>query len=187
MGKPGLSLIAVPEVDLAVRLHEFGPLPEGVRKAFIETVSTYAVEGQDLYALDDPGVRVVFQDSGFDELVETVRQPAGSCTHQTANLSAGSALAATTRPVASAAWTWDHALGQIDPSSGNLVHGLALSHGCRSTIHTINLGTSTPLNRRWEVLSCSSDKPYQRAVSLIKELDSGHVHARGLTAPPAAP
>ncbi|MBR8186563.1 hypothetical protein C6Q14_27185 [Burkholderia ambifaria] len=73
VAKPGLSLSTVPEVDLAVRLHEFGLLPEEVRKAFVETVSTYAVEGEDLYALDDPGVRSVFQDSEFDELVETVR------------------------------------------------------------------------------------------------------------------
>lgn len=73
LAKPGLSLSAVPEVDLAVRLHEFGLLPEEVRKAFVETVSTYAVEGDDLYALDDSGVRSVFQDSEFDELLETVR------------------------------------------------------------------------------------------------------------------
>ncbi|ABB05644.1 hypothetical protein [Burkholderia lata] len=73
VAKPGLSLSAVPEVDLAVRLHEFGLLPEEARKAFVETVSTYAVEGEDLYALDDPSVRSVFQDSEFDELVEAVR------------------------------------------------------------------------------------------------------------------
>lgn len=73
LAKPGLSLSAVPEVDLAVRLHEFGLLPEEVRKAFVETVSTYAVEGDDLYALDDSGVRSVFQDSEFDELLETVK------------------------------------------------------------------------------------------------------------------
>jgi hypothetical protein len=73
VAQPGLSLSAVPEVDLAVRLHEFGLLPEETRKAFVETVSTYAVEGEDLYALDDPGVRSVFQDSELDKLVEMVR------------------------------------------------------------------------------------------------------------------
>ena len=72
--KPGLSLSSVPEVDLAVRLHEFGLLPEEARKAFVETVSTYAVLGEDLHALDDLGVRSVFQDSEFDELLETVRK-----------------------------------------------------------------------------------------------------------------
>jgi len=49
----------------------------------------------------------------------------------------------------------DHALGQIDPDSGNLVHGLPLSQACRLTIRTINLGASTPLARRWEVPSYS--------------------------------
>jgi hypothetical protein len=73
VAKPGLSLSAVPEVDLAVRLHEFGLLPEETRKAFVETVSTYAVQGKDLHALDDLGVRSVFQASEFDELLETVR------------------------------------------------------------------------------------------------------------------
>ncbi|OZI72315.1 hypothetical protein [Bordetella genomosp. 12] len=73
VAKPGLSLSVVPEVDLAVRLHEFGLLSEEVRKAFVETVSTFAVEGEDLYALNDPGVRSVFQDSEFHELVERVR------------------------------------------------------------------------------------------------------------------
>ncbi|MGW8304704.1 MAG: nSTAND3 domain-containing NTPase [Achromobacter pulmonis] len=73
VAKPGLSLGAAPEVDLAVRLHELGLLPEETRKAFIETVSTYAVEGDDLYALDDPGVRSVFQNGELDELVEAVR------------------------------------------------------------------------------------------------------------------
>jgi hypothetical protein len=73
VAKPGLSLSAVPEVNLAVRLHEFGLFPEEDRKAFVETVSTYAVDGEDLYALDDPGIRSVFQDNEFDELEEAVR------------------------------------------------------------------------------------------------------------------
>lgn len=73
VAEPGLSLSFVPEVDLAVRLYEFGLLPEEVRKTFVETVSTYAIEGEDLYALDDPGIRSVFQVSEFDELLETVK------------------------------------------------------------------------------------------------------------------
>ena len=73
VAKPGLSLSVVPEVDLAVRLHGFGLLPEEARKAFVDAVSTYAVQGEDLHALDDPGVRSVFQDSEFEELVDTVK------------------------------------------------------------------------------------------------------------------
>jgi hypothetical protein len=73
VSEPGLSLSAVPEVDLAVRLHGFGLLPEGSRLKFIETVGNYAIEGKDVHALDDAGVHNVFTESEFDELVETVR------------------------------------------------------------------------------------------------------------------
>lgn len=73
VAKPGLSLSVVPEVGLAVRLNGFGLLPDETRKAFIETVSTYAIEGEDLHALDDPGVQSVFKDGEFDELIKTVR------------------------------------------------------------------------------------------------------------------
>ncbi|MBS75982.1 MULTISPECIES: nSTAND3 domain-containing NTPase [Comamonadaceae] len=73
VSKPGLSLGAVPEVDLAVRLHEFGLLPEENRRQFVENVSNYAIAGEDTYALKDAGVRSVFTEEEFDELVEAAR------------------------------------------------------------------------------------------------------------------
>lgn len=73
VSKPRLSLSAVPEVDLAVRLHEFGLLPEENRRQFVENVSSYAIAGEDTYALKDAGVRSVFTEEEFDELVEAAR------------------------------------------------------------------------------------------------------------------
>jgi hypothetical protein len=73
VSEPGLFLSAVPEVRLAVRLHEFGLLPEDMRKKFIATVSGYAVEGKDLYALKNSGIRRVFQDHEFEELLLRVQ------------------------------------------------------------------------------------------------------------------
>lgn len=73
VSKPGLSLSTVPEVDLAVRLHEFGLLPEENRRQFVEKVSSYAIAGEDTYALKDSGVRSVFTDREFEALMEIVR------------------------------------------------------------------------------------------------------------------
>jgi energy-coupling factor transporter ATP-binding protein EcfA2 len=70
---PGLMLDAVPEVRLAMRLHEVGLLPEDKRKQFVETVSNYAVEGQDAAALNDEGIRLMFTIDEFDELGRRVR------------------------------------------------------------------------------------------------------------------
>lgn len=73
VSEPGSSLSFSPEVDLAVRLHGFGLLPEDSRKKFVVTVSNFAIEGDDVLALDDDGIRGIFTDSEFDELVEAVR------------------------------------------------------------------------------------------------------------------
>jgi len=71
--KPGLFLDTVPEVRLAERLQEFGLLPEENRRMFIDTVSNYALEGEDAGALDDEGIRTLFADDEFEELVRRVR------------------------------------------------------------------------------------------------------------------
>lgn len=73
VSRPGLFLDVVPEVQLAQRLHEFGLLPEDKRRKFVETVSRYALEGQDAKALDDKGIRTLFTDDEFDDLVLRVR------------------------------------------------------------------------------------------------------------------
>jgi len=73
VSKPGLSLSVVAEVDLAVRLHSYGLLPETNRTEFIGAVRSYALEGRDMHALDDPGIRSVFTEEEFDELVKSLR------------------------------------------------------------------------------------------------------------------
>lgn len=73
VSEPGLFLDTVPEVRLAKRLHEFGLLPEGARTKFVETVSNYALEGQDADALDDEGIQSLFKGTEFEELVQKVR------------------------------------------------------------------------------------------------------------------
>jgi hypothetical protein len=47
-------------VDLAIRLHEFGLLPEDYRRVFVETVTSYALEGEDLHALESLEIQSVF-------------------------------------------------------------------------------------------------------------------------------
>jgi len=71
--RPGLFLNSSSEVALAVRLHEFGLLPEENRRIFVQAVSAYAVSGEDEYALDDEDIRSVFTDAEFDALIARVR------------------------------------------------------------------------------------------------------------------
>lgn len=70
---PGLSLRYSTEVDLAVRLFDLGLLPEESRRSFVEALGAYAISGEDVYALEDEGIRRVFTDSEFDSLVSRVR------------------------------------------------------------------------------------------------------------------
>jgi hypothetical protein len=58
--KPGLFLSSVSAVDLAIRLHEFGLLPEEHRRKFVETVTAYAIDGEDLYATESERIQRVF-------------------------------------------------------------------------------------------------------------------------------
>ena len=72
VSEPGLYLNAVSEVGLAVRLFEFDLLPEEHRKRFINTVSDYAIQGEDLDALDSADIKLLFTDREFKDLLEKV-------------------------------------------------------------------------------------------------------------------
>ncbi len=71
--RPCLRLSSSTEVDLAMRLHEFGLLPEENRKTFVQALSAYAISGEDVYALDAEGIRGVFTDAEFDALIARIR------------------------------------------------------------------------------------------------------------------
>lgn len=74
IAEPGLFLHAAPEVRLAQRLHEFALLPEENRKRFVETVSNYALDGEDASALGDDRIRSLFTDDEFKEFVQRIRK-----------------------------------------------------------------------------------------------------------------
>ena len=71
--RPGLLLSSSSEVAIAMRLHEFGLLPEENRKIFVQAVSAYAISGEDVYALDNEGIRSLFTDAEFDALIASIR------------------------------------------------------------------------------------------------------------------
>lgn len=70
---PGLMLEVVPEVPLAIRLHEFGLLPEEQRKAFVASASNFALEGRDASALTNDGIRSLFTDHEYAEMIDRLR------------------------------------------------------------------------------------------------------------------
>jgi len=70
---PKMQLSFSTEVRVVVRLWELDLLPQDARKAFVETVSGYAVDGDDVYALESAGIREVFTNDEFQHLVQTVR------------------------------------------------------------------------------------------------------------------
>jgi hypothetical protein len=73
VAKPGLRLSAVSEVDLAIRLHELGLLPETVRAAFVSSVTDYAFRGEDLYAVENLRIQSVFAAAELAEFRFSVR------------------------------------------------------------------------------------------------------------------
>jgi hypothetical protein len=73
ISKPGLFLDSVSEVGLAIRLHEFGILPEKYRQEFVTTVVTYAIDGEDFYALKNLRTQSVFTSAELSAFRERVR------------------------------------------------------------------------------------------------------------------
>ena len=70
---PGLYLHAVNEVDVAIRLYEFGLLPEAHRQKLVAQVSEYAIEGEDLYVLSNSSLRNVLTINELSNLRERIR------------------------------------------------------------------------------------------------------------------
>ena len=73
VSQPGLFLSAVSEARLAKRFHQFGLLPEKHRGKFVQTVSKYAIEGEDVSALDDEELKGFFTDEEFSKMAEDIK------------------------------------------------------------------------------------------------------------------
>lgn len=71
---PGLYLDAVSEPMVAVRLHKTGLLPAESRLRFVEKLSEYAIEGEDLSVLDDADFRSVCTEDEYLEVRQQVEQ-----------------------------------------------------------------------------------------------------------------
>ncbi len=69
VSRPGLMLYAMSELNVALKLREYGLLPEEARVTLIKTVSNYAVEGQDIYALSNEALRAVFNEEELEALL----------------------------------------------------------------------------------------------------------------------
>lgn len=73
--EPSASLSYSSGANLAVRLHKMGLFPEENRKKFVAVVSNYALEGEDVTALEkNSNIRILFEDQEYADLVEEVRK-----------------------------------------------------------------------------------------------------------------
>ena len=73
VSRPGLYLDAVPEVPLAIRLHELGLLPNEKRKTFVASVSDHALNSSDASALTNKGIRSLFTEQEYAELIDRLK------------------------------------------------------------------------------------------------------------------
>ena len=73
VSEPGIFLSAVSEVRLAIRLHKLGLLPEEHRKRFVATVISYALDGEDLYAVESIRIQSVFTPAELSDFRRRIR------------------------------------------------------------------------------------------------------------------
>jgi len=71
---PGLKLDTVSEVDMACTLFRANLLPENYRKTFVENVSAYAIDGEDLYALHSEKVKELFTEAELTKLKKEIEE-----------------------------------------------------------------------------------------------------------------
>lgn len=71
--KPSLMLDSVSEVNVAYTFYKHNLLPEEYRKVFVQQVSKYAIDGEDLYALRSEKIRSMLTAEELDDLREKVR------------------------------------------------------------------------------------------------------------------
>ena len=62
-----------PEVDLAVRLHEFELLPEAKRKDLIDKASESFLDGRDAGALVSDQIRALYRDGELEDLIQRIK------------------------------------------------------------------------------------------------------------------
>ncbi len=66
------TLLSNPGVGLVIRLHELGILPEEWRSKFVETVSAYAIEGDDGSVLLDGDIRNILTEEEFKGMMQRI-------------------------------------------------------------------------------------------------------------------
>jgi conflict system STAND superfamily ATPase/restriction endonuclease len=73
VSNPGLSLRFVSELDVALKFHELGLLPEEFRKKLVSTIITYTIAGDDFYVLESEELKSVFTDDENELLQSRIR------------------------------------------------------------------------------------------------------------------
>ncbi|MBN8786446.1 MAG: restriction endonuclease, partial [Terrimonas sp.] len=72
ISSPDLYLEYSAEIDLIVRLYDFEILPEKNRKTFVDVLTKYAIDGDDLYALGNERTQMLFHTSELQNIKDKV-------------------------------------------------------------------------------------------------------------------